>query len=254
MTLGEMKKEHTLKVVGHGKVMLMPDEVEIVFFLQQTDKSFAKAQQRVKVRFAQLEQMVLDFGLPRTALQMLAFETGKAMEHGIFRHKMKGYSCYCEAKLVFALNRGLLEQILLKLTASVEEMPYRIRYRLRDETIDQANLLGLAAADARRKANQLAEGLGTELGEIVNVEFNRTQKLELPRYVADHHSFTRFEGVMDMIMPWEDDKVVTDERRCLDNEPPKHEGAEGSYVPQPIQLEADVKVEWSFAERGTRID
>ena len=44
MGFGEMKQEHTLKVVGHGKVMLMPDEVEIVFFLQQTDKSFAKRQ------------------------------------------------------------------------------------------------------------------------------------------------------------------------------------------------------------------
>lgn len=64
MGFGEMKQEHTLKVVGHGKVMLMPDEVEIVFFLQQTDKSFAKAQQDVKARFSQLEQMVLDFGLP----------------------------------------------------------------------------------------------------------------------------------------------------------------------------------------------
>lgn len=251
MSFSEMKQEHTLKVVGHGKVMLMPDEVEIVFFLQQTDKSFAKAQQSVKARFSQLEQMVLDFGLPRTALQMLAFETGKAMEHGIFRHKMKGYSCYCEAKLVFALDRGLLEQILMKLTASVEEMPYRIRYRLRDETVEKANLLGIAAADARRKADQLAKGLGTELGEIVNVEYNKTQKLELPRYVADHHSFTRFEGMMDMIMPWEDDKVVVNERRSEEGGQPKHEGAEGSYVPQPIQLEADVKVEWSFAERGS---
>ena len=27
---------------------------------------------------------------------------------------------------------------------------------------------------------------GSKLGEIVNVEYNRTQKLELPRYVADH--------------------------------------------------------------------
>ena len=36
MDYREMKKEHaehTLKVVGHGKVELMPDEVEIVFFL-----------------------------------------------------------------------------------------------------------------------------------------------------------------------------------------------------------------------------
>ena len=51
MDYREMKKEHaehTLKVVGHGKVELMPDEVEIVFFLQQQDKSFVKAQTKVK--------------------------------------------------------------------------------------------------------------------------------------------------------------------------------------------------------------
>ena len=82
MDYREMKKEHaehTLKVVGHGKVELMPDEVEIVFFLQQQDKSFVKAQAKVKARFGELERMVADFGLPRTALQTLRFETGKAI-------------------------------------------------------------------------------------------------------------------------------------------------------------------------------
>lgn len=94
-------------------------------------------------------------------------------------------------------------------------------------------------------------GLGTELGDIVNVEYEKTRKLELPHYMAERHSFTRFEGVMDRILPWEDDEAVMDERRCLDDKKSKHEGAEGSYVPQPIRLEADVKVEWSFAERGS---
>lgn len=59
----EERIEQTLKVSGHGKVELMPDEVEIVFFLQQQDKSFVKAQAKVKARFGELEKMVADFGL-----------------------------------------------------------------------------------------------------------------------------------------------------------------------------------------------
>lgn len=204
----EERIEQTLKVSGHGKVELMPDEVEIVFFLQQQDKSFVKAQAKVKARFGELEKMVADFGLPRTALQTLA--------------------------------------------ESVEEMPYEIRYRLRDERIEQANLLGLAAADARRKAEQLAEGLGARLGEIAHVEYERAPHRDFPYYahraersrVASH-----FAGVMDMIMPWEDEDVVHGGRRGDDGPGQKHEGAQGSYVPQPVRLEAEVKVEWYF-ERG----
>ena len=86
----EERKEQTLKVSGHGKVELMPDEVEIIFFLQQQDKSFVRAQAKVKARSGELEKMVADFGLPRTALQTLRFETGKAMEPGFFHAKMKG--------------------------------------------------------------------------------------------------------------------------------------------------------------------
>ena len=232
----EERKEQTLKVSGHGKVELMPDEVEIVFFLQQQDKSFVRAQEKVKARSGELEKMVADFGLPRTALQTLRFETGKAMEPGFFHAKMKGYLCSCEAKLA----------------ESVEEMPYEIRYRLRDERIEQANLLGLAAADARRKAEQLAEGLGARLGEIAHVEYERAPHRDFPYYahraersrVASH-----FAGVMDMIMPWEDEDVVHGGRRGDDGPGQKHEGAQGSYVPQPVRLEAEVKVEWYF-ERG----
>lgn len=252
MDYREMKKEHaehTLKVVGHGKVELMPDEVEIVFFLQQQDKSFVKAQTKVKARFGELERMVADFGLPRTALQTLRFETGKAMEPGFFRAKMKGYLCSCEAKLVFDLKTGLLDAVLAKLAESVEEMPYEIRYRLRDATIEQANLLGLAAADARRKAEQLAEGLGTHLGEIAHVEYERAPHREVPHYAyCEERSCvrSRFEGVMDMIMPWEDEDVMHGGRRSKDSPEQKHEGAQGSYVPQPMCLAAEVKVEWYF--------
>lgn len=248
----EERIEQTLKVSGHGKVELMPDEVEIVFFLQQQDKSFVKAQAKVKARFGELEKMVADFGLPRTALQTLRFETGKAVEPSFFGTKMKRYLCSCEAKLVFALETGLLDAVLEKLAESVEEMPYEIRYRLRDERIEQANLLGLAAADARRKAEQLAEGLGARLGEIAHVEYERAPHRDFPYYahraersrVASH-----FAGVMDMIMPWEDEDVVHGGRRGDDGPGQKHEGAQGSYVPQPVRLEAEVKVEWYF-ERG----
>lgn len=232
----EERKEQTLKVSGHGKVELMPDEVEIVFFLQQQDKSFVRAQEKVKARSGELEKMVADFGLPRTALQTLRFETGKAMEPGFFHAKMKGYLCSCEAKLA----------------ESVEEMPYEIRYRLRDERIEQANLLGLAAADARRKAEQLAEGLGARLGEIAQVEYERAPHRDFPYYaLCEERSSvrSRFAGVMDMIMPWEDEDVVHGGRRGDDGPARKHEGAQGSYVPQPVRLEAEVKVEW-YVERG----
>lgn len=248
----EERKEQTPKVSGHGKVELMPDEVEIVFFLQQQDKPFVRAQAKVKARSGELEKMVADFGLPRTALQTMRFETGKAMEPGFFHAKMKGYLCSCEAKLVFALETGLLDAVLKKLAESVEEMPYEIRYRLRDERIEQANLMGLAAADARRKAEQLEEGLGARLGEIAQVEYERAPHRDFPYYaLCEERSSvrSRFAGVMDMIMPWEDEDVVHGGRRGDDGPARKHEGAQGSYVPQPVRLEAEVKVEW-YVERG----
>lgn len=49
---------------------------------------------------------------------------------------------------------------------------------------------------------------------------------------------------MDMIMPWEDEDVVHDGRHSKDSPEQKHEGAQGSYVPQPMCLAAEIKVEW----------
>lgn len=246
MEFSDTDRNHTLKVIGHGKAVLMPDEVEIVFFLQQRDKSFVNAQTKVKAKFEELEQLVATFDLPRAALQTLRFETVKATEPGLFRNKENGYLCYCEARLVFDLATGLLDTVLAKLTESVEDMPYQIRYRLRDESIEEANLLGLAAADARRKAEQLAKGLGAKLGQIAHVNCDRAPHLEMLRYADHQQVMSRFEGVMDMIMPWEDESVTKKQHRADDAPNEKHEGVEGSFVPQPMHLEADVKVEWYF--------
>lgn len=130
------------------------------------------------------------------------------------------------------MKTGLLDAVLAKLAESVEEMPYEIRYRLRDATIEQANLLSLAAADARRKAEQLAEGLGARLGEIAHVEYGRAPHRDAPYYAyCEERSRvrSRFEGVMDMIMPWEDEDVVHSGRRSKDSPAQKHEGAQGSW-------------------------
>lgn len=250
-----MAREHILKVTGHAEASLPPDEVEILFYLRVRDQSFMKAQQKVKAKFARLTDLVKTLQLPASALQTLRLETQPDIKYCWFRPNKKEYSTYCQAKLTFPLEQELLQRVLYELSVSVEELPYAISYHLRKDVRAEAeeNLLEMAAADARNKAKRLAAGLGTELGSILHVEYNHGTDFRAMEQKLDHAAAvrSRYDGVLDMLMPMEEiSPEPVAERRVLSAERQEqevHEGAQGSHVPQPVKLQANVQAEWSFA-------
>lgn len=250
-----MTKERTLKVTGHAEVSLPPDEVEILFYLRARDKAFRKAQQKVQDKFMHLTELVKTLQLPASALQTLRLETQPDIQYHWFRPNGKEYSSYCQAKLTFRLDQELLQRVLYELSVSVEDLPYAVSYHLREDVRAEAeaNLLEMAAADARNKAGRLAAGLGTELGSILHVEYNHGTDFQAMAKKLDHAAAvrSRYDGVLDMLMPLEEiSPEPVAERRDLSAERQEQdvqEGAQGSHVPQPIKLQANVQVEWSFA-------
>lgn len=250
-----MTKAHTLKVTGHAEASLPPNEVEILFYLRARDQAFTKAQQQVKAKFAQLTELVKTLQLPAAALQTLRLETQPDIKYRWFRPNKKEYSAYCQAKLTFPLEQELLQRVLNELSVSVEELPYAVSYHLREDVRAEAeaNLLEMAAADAHSKAKRLAAGLGTKLGSIIHVEYNHGTDFQAMAQKLDHAAAvrSRYDGVLDMLMPLEElSPEPVAERRDLSAERQKqevHAGAQGSHVPQPVRLQANVQAEWSFA-------
>lgn len=250
-----MTRERTLKVTGYAEVLLPPDEVEILFYLRARDKSFTKAQQQAKVKFMRLTELVKMLQLPAAALQTLRLETQSDIKYRWFRSNGKEYSAYCQAKLTFHLEQELLQRVLYELSVSAEELPYVISYHLHEDVRAEAeaNLLEAAAADARSKAERLSAGLGTKLGSIMHVEYNHgTDFQAMARKLGDAAAVrSRYDGILDMLMPLEEiSPEPVAERRDVSierQEQEMHEGMQGSHVPQPIKLQANVQVEWSFA-------
>ncbi len=248
-----MTRERTLKVTGQAEALLPPDEVEILFYLRARDKSFAQAQQKVKAKFQRLTNLASTLQLPALALETLRLETQPEVKYHWFRPNGKEYSAYCQAKLTFHLEQELLQRVLYELSVSVEELPYTISYHLRKDVRAEAeaNLLEAAAADARSKTERLAAGLGTKLGSIMHVEYNHSTDFQAMAQKLNNAAAvrSRYDGILDALMPLEEiSPEPAAERRSTPAEHQEvHEGAQGSHVPQPIKLQANVQVEWSFA-------
>ena len=160
-----------ITVTGRGRLSLRPD-LTVVSLDRDYDRSMASSEEKL----ASLKSGLEGAGFVERDLKTEDFSVNTEYEGvhdpktGGYRQEFRGYRCTHRLKLEFAFDTHLLSRVLTVIAHSVAEPELDVRFTVKDKG---------AAADAKAKAEILADASGAALGALVSIDYSRG---ELPMY------------------------------------------------------------------------
>ena len=160
-----------LAVAGHGEVRTAPDEAQVRLGIEVQDATARAAQQRANAVASGILSAVGETGVPREDVQtaeLMLFPVHAQGEPEAEAREPR-IVAYRASNVVTVRVRDL-ERLGAVLDAGIRAGANRIEgvdFRLRDDLAARDRALGLAVAEARRKAQALAAAAGLQLGEVL---------------------------------------------------------------------------------------
>lgn len=180
--------QNTINVSGDGEVFAIPDTAEFSFTVTQEAEAVADAQQSVTQRSNSIISFLEEQGIDDSDLQTTGYNISPRYEFeeqsGIPRpprggRTLVGYevSQTTQVKVRDTSNVGeLLSGIGQREVSSVSNISFTVEDR--EAVVEEAR--SKAIADAKAKAQKLADQLGVQLGDVVN--FNESSNQPRFRY------------------------------------------------------------------------
>ena len=161
--------DRTVSVVGIGIVEVAPDRVRINAQASALERDPAAARAAVDRQVAAARQALLRAGLDEEALRAQSIRLQPEYTYRNQERTLRGY----RATRDFSVSVDDLERagsILDALLSAGLPQVSGLSYEVTDPEVHRSAARDLAIADARRKAEQLAAGLGAEIGTVRRVQ------------------------------------------------------------------------------------
>lgn len=173
-----------LRVTGKGRLQVPPDVTRIYVTLEKTWPTYDETLRRSSEDTEQIRNLVQSFGFQAEDLKTMEYRVDTEYEgyeeNGAYRRRFVGYRCVHRMKVEFPSDGERLGKLLNALAANPAEPEFSIGYAVKDTEAARDRLLGLAVADAKRKAEILAEAAGVSLREIRALDYSwSSEELEI---------------------------------------------------------------------------
>ena len=166
----------TIRVTGKGRLSVRPDTTRITLTLEGTDPGYGEILRRSSQETEQLRDLLTEFGFERTDLKTLNFTVDTEYEgyeeEGVYKQRFAGYRFRHLLKVEFPSDNGRLGGILSALAGSPVRPEFQLSYTVRDPEAVKNELLGKAVADARAKADVLAQAAGVCLKDLRSLDYS----------------------------------------------------------------------------------
>ena len=173
-----------LRVTGRGRLQVPPDLTRVYVTLEKIWPTYDETLRRSSEETEQIRDLLQGFGFEAEELKTLEYRVDTEYEgyeeNGAYRRRFVGYRCIHRMKVEFPSDGERLGKLLNALAVSPAEPEFSIGYAVKDTETARNRLLGLAVADAKRKAELLAAAAGVSLREIRAVDYSWTsEELEI---------------------------------------------------------------------------
>ncbi len=173
-----------LRVMGKGRIHVRPDLTRVYVTLEKTWPTYDETLRRSSEETEQIRDLLHGFGFQAEDLKTLEYRVDTEYEgyeeNGAYRRRFVGYRCVHRMKVEFPSDSERLGKLLNALAGSPAEPEFSIGYAVKDAEAARERLLGLALADAKRKAEVLASAAGVSLREIRTVDYSwSSEELEI---------------------------------------------------------------------------
>ena len=208
----------TIRVTGTATLRLSPDVAVVTMTLQGMEPEYSAALSRASREAdtlrAALEQLDFKPEELKTRSFFVNAEYESYEEAGVWKQRLAGYRFEHALKVSFALDHERLGAVLTAAANSAVSPMLQISYVLRDPESAKKTLLTAAVADAKEKAEILAEASGVALLALQSVEHTTGEPSfdNLPMHRLDAPMAAKASISMN-IEP--DDIAITDSVTCV---------------------------------------
>lgn len=171
----------TITVRGTGNVSLRPDLTVVTMTLRTLDESYDISMEKSAKMLDALTLSLEAAGFAKDQLKTSDYNVSTEYEsvrdeNGNYRNVFKGYACVLGLKLEFAFDTAVLSKVLSAIAGCVAEPELTVRFTVSDKENAAEMLLRDASANAKKKAQILADASGVGLGELVSVDYSLGEK------------------------------------------------------------------------------
>lgn len=183
--------QRTIVVKGTGKVSLKPDRIELDLRMRAFDKEYRASMEKGALFLSDLRDKLKEAGFDTDDLKTTNFNVERYSEYDnkTREYRFVGYYTNHSLRLGFDFDTGLLSRALDAVSNSVSDPETDIRFTVKDKESPKEELLRSAAADARKKAEILAEASGVKLGKLININYDWGELNIYSRTVYEDRAF-----------------------------------------------------------------
>jgi uncharacterized protein YggE len=176
---GDAVVDRSVSVVGTGTVEVMPDRVRISAQASALAQDPATARAQVDRQVGGARQALQRVGIDEDALRAQSIRIQPEFEYRNQERTLRGYRATRDFSVVIDDLDAAGEVLDALLSAGLPQVS-GLNYELSDPDAHRSDARDLAIADARAKAEQLAEGLDAEVGAVRHVQIGATPSHPAP--------------------------------------------------------------------------
>ena len=165
--------QRQLKVIGRGKVSLVPDMIIMILNLSKKELDYETALNQSSVQSRLVKEMLVELGFEEESIKTKRFhiepEYTYRKENGTSKSVIDGFRFNNRLEFKFKIDNKLMGKILYKLSKLEVECKIEIQYSYSDMNSLNKILLESSVNDAIEKAKVLAKASNVELVQIQDI-------------------------------------------------------------------------------------
>lgn len=167
----------TITVRGVGNVSARPDYIKISMTIESIRKDYDKAMEDASERIAKLQDVAIRSGYTKEDLKTTSFNVDTRYEsvkdrQGNYKRVFAGYACIYHLKLAFDFDNIQLAKVISSIANSGANPELSIAFTVKNPAKVSEELLESAALNARAKAEILCRASGSEIGQLISIDYN----------------------------------------------------------------------------------
>lgn len=165
--------ERYIEVTGSGTASQVADEVQIHLTLSAKNKDYSKVQAEANDKLKELIAMLEKLGFSQDALKTTNYSLNTYYEQNpksqVYQTVFAGYQLSHGLMLHFPHNHAELNKLLKNLTMLTGKPEFQLSFTFHDPKALQVEARQKAIADAKAKAEEIAQVSGVTLGDILQI-------------------------------------------------------------------------------------
>lgn len=167
----------TITVRGVGNVSARPDYITISMSIESIRKDYDGAMKDASERISKLQDVTVSSGYTKEDLKTVSFNVDTRYEsvkdqQGNYKREFAGYACAYRLKLSFNFDSKQLAKVISCIANSGANPELSIAFTVKNPAKVSEELLDSAARNARAKAEILCKASGSEMGQLLSIDYN----------------------------------------------------------------------------------